>query len=163
MTTVVLEGSTERTITQVKVLDGSAERTIAFIRVMGPDMVEREVFTAGGGGSAGGATITPSFRSFSGSQQTFSENFTASATSGAPTAYAWGVVSGSGYVAAGINSATATLSIPNSGGGSFTTFYCDVTIGGQVYRATCSLSIAAASTTGSGGRQTLPGNGTTNV
>lgn len=68
---------------------------------------------------------------------------TVSVVGGTASAYSWGVQSnvgdGSASVASGGTTDTAVLRVTGlaSTQMSDTTFYCDVTVNGQVYRATC--------------------------
>lgn len=135
-------GGTLRTITAFKVRDvGGTLRTLSFIRVRDAGGTLREVFTSGGGGGGNPTYITPGSVDLSGKGTTRSSVFNAISTGGAPTSYTWGLLDGDGYVSAGGSTATATLAVyANPGEGSFSTFFCDMVIGGITYRATCSFS-----------------------
>ena len=152
---------TLRTITAVKVrdVDGTL-RTLAFIRVHDTDGTMREVFTAdsggggggGGGSSAGPTSITPASLYYSGKPYARSATFTASSSAGSPTSYAWGLLNGNGSVVAGASSATATLQVTAEAGEfNSSTFFCDVTVGGTVYRATCQFDYQNTGGSGVGG------------
>lgn len=139
-------GGTLRTITAFKVRDvGGTLRTLSFIKVRDAGGTLREVFTAGGGGGGSNPTyITPGSVSFSGKGSTRSSVFNAVSTGGAPTSYTWGLLDGDGYVSAGGSTASATLTVYVSPGDStFSTFFCDMVIGGITYRATCAFSYSS--------------------
>ncbi|MCP3735621.1 hypothetical protein M9979_12130 [Sphingomonas sp. RP10(2022)] len=141
---------TVRTIDVVKVrgADGVL-RTIDFIRVRGTDNVLREVFTAagGGGGGGGGGGSNPTYIS-PGSSDTYGKTssrtayFTAYSSGATPSVYAWGLLDGNGNVVSGGTTSTAQLRVysPGSGEDGYATFYCDMTVDGVVYRATCTMS-----------------------
>jgi hypothetical protein len=136
----------ERTLDVVKVLGpDDVVRTLDFIKILGPDDVVREVFTAGGGGGgdANPTYITPAFSYTSGKTAAATAYFTANSSDGVPTAYAWGILDGAGgSIVSGAATQTAQLRITASTLEDMetATFYCDMTIGGTVYRATCTMS-----------------------
>ena len=128
-----------RTIDVVKVRgqDGVL-RTIDFIKVRGPDGTLRTVFeAAGGGGGTTPAYITPGSRNTTSKSSSDTAYFTAQSGGAVPSAYAWGVLDGNGTVVSGASMQTAQLRVtsPSPGEDGTATFYCDVTIGGTVYRA----------------------------
>lgn len=135
-----------RTIDAVKVrgTDGVL-RTIDFIRVRGADNVLREVFTkAGGGGGGDGSNptyISPGRSDTSGKTTFRTAYFTANSSAGTISKFEWGVLDGTGSVISGGTTATAQLRVvASSGEAGYADFYCDMTIGDVVYRATCSMS-----------------------
>lgn len=133
-----------RTVDVVKVRgpDGTL-RTIDFIKVRGPDNVLRTVYEKAGGGGGGTPTptnpayITPGSRYTSSLTSTDTAYFTAQSSGDAPSAYAWGLLDGTGNVVSGASAQTAQLRVvsnsPDEEGSA--TFYCDMTIAGTVYRA----------------------------
>ncbi len=132
-----------RTIDSLKVRDGAGVlRTIDFVRVRGPDGVLREVYAAGGEPPASNPSyISPGSDYTSGTTASASAYFTAYSSGDAPTAYAWGVLDGPGSVLSGATTATAQLRV-TAGIGDYAvaTFYCDLTIGGTIFRATCAMT-----------------------
>lgn len=138
---------TLRTISAAKArgTDGTL-RTLQFVRVRGTDGLLHEVFTTGGGGSVGAgsanpASIAPGTQEFSGRGTSRSATFTAMSSGAGPSAYSWGLLDGNGGVQAGATTQTATLRCDCAADDTITsTFFCDMTIGGTVYRATCSLT-----------------------
>lgn len=133
-----------RAIDAVKVRgpDG-ALRAVAFIKVRGPDGQLRTVFEAGGGGGgANPAYITPGQRTTSSRFAADTAYFTAMSSGTAPTGFSWGVLDGPGTVVSGGNTSTAQLRVvaPAPGEDGSATFYCDVTVDGQVYRALVTFS-----------------------
>lgn len=106
-----------RTIDVVKVRgpDGVL-RTIDFIKVRGPDNVLRTVFEkAGSGGGTPTPTnpayITPGSRDTASLVSSDTAYFTAQSSGSAPTAFAWGLLDGSGTVVSGAASQTAQLRV----------------------------------------------------
>ncbi len=135
-----------RTIDAVKVrgTDGVL-RTIDFIRVRGPDNVLRDVFTkAGGGGSpppSNPTYISPGSSNTSGKTSSRTAYFTANSSSGTVSQFRWGLLDGSGAVVSGATAATAQLRvIAEAEDFGYAEFYCDLTIDGVMYRATCSMT-----------------------
>lgn len=89
-------------------------------------------------------SIAPNPSTNAGATNSFTQNATVTVTGGAATSYSWGVASainGSGTVVSGGSTATASLRVTDNakgdGEGASVTFYCDVTVGGVVYRAYC--------------------------
>lgn len=152
MTVKVLDaGGVERTISQIKIMDaGNVERTLAFVRILDAGGAVREVFTAGGGtGGGSDVSIVPAYKEmYGGKPSQRSAIFTADPAGQTVTAYSWGVVLGNGYVSGANNQASATLTV----GPEETTFFCDMTIGGVVKRATCAFYFGYSG----GGSNTLP-------
>ncbi len=133
-------GGTLRTITSLKVRDSAGVlRTITSAKVRDAAGVLREFFNSGGGGGGGNpASITPGFSFQTGKPASASASFTAHSSGSAPTVFAWGVLDGQGYVSGPLNQATAVCVVYTSGAAEeVATFYCDMTIDGIVYRATC--------------------------
>lgn len=129
-----------RTIDVVKVRGPEGTlRTIDFIKVRGPDGTLRTVYekAGGGGGGTNPAYITPGSRNTASQSASDSAYFSAQSSSDAPSAYAWGVLDGPGNVVSGGNTQTAQLRVvsPSPGEDGTATFFCDMTIGGTVYRA----------------------------
>jgi hypothetical protein len=143
VTTKALDtGNVERTISQVKVMDvGGIERTIQFIRVMDVGGVVREVFTAGGAGSA---SIEPAYMSWSGrsgSTPAYRSGIFKAKPVGTATSFQWNLVSGPGAVSSGGATDTATLTIYGSVGQTVTAvFNCDMVVSGTPQSAQCTLS-----------------------
>lgn len=151
---------TLRTITAPKVRDTDGTlRTLQFIRVRDTDGTLREVFTVSGGGGGGGTpsnptSITPGSRYLSGRVVYRSAQFTASSSGTAPTSFTWGLLDGNGSVTAGGDTATATLQVyADAGEYAESTFFCDMVVDGQTYRATCTF---AYQNTNNGGGGTFP-------
>lgn len=136
-------GGVLRTVDVLKVRDAAGVlRTIDFIKVRGSDNVLREVFRAGGTPAPGNpGFISPGSSRTRGSAAAYSTYFTAQSSGAAPSAYSWGVLDGIGSIVSGANEATAQLRITvnTPGDDGEATFYCDMTIGGTVYRATCTM------------------------
>jgi hypothetical protein len=136
-----------RTVATLKVRGAdNVLRTVDFVRVRGPDNVLREVFTAGSGGGGtptpnNPTSISPGDKSSFGKLTSYAAYFTAMSSTTAPTAYAWSVIDGPGTVVSGAATNSAQLRIYVDQGDSGTaTFACDITVGGTVYRATCTMS-----------------------
>jgi hypothetical protein len=132
-----------RTIDVVKVRgpDGVL-RTIDFIKVRGPDNLLRTVYEkAGSGGGTPPPTnpayITPGSRYTTSLTSADTAYFTAQSSGDAPSVYAWGLLDGTGNVVSGASTQTAQLRVVSNSpdGEGSATFYCDMTIGGTVYRA----------------------------
>ena len=95
-------------------------------------------------------TLNPDFQNLIGT--TTARNFlatTANVTGGTATAFVWGFSSasaGSFTIASGQGTATAIPRVSNVLPGSLATatLFCDVTVGGQVYRRTAPLSYESA-------------------
>jgi hypothetical protein len=141
---IVGPGGTLRTASFVKVVGpDSVLRVASFIKIVGPDGVLRTVYTAGGTVPAGAnpTMITPASKDLAAYGNTRSYVFTASSSVGTPTVFQWGSLDGVGYVQSGGTTASATL-LMNAAPGETTygQFYCDMTIAGVVYRATCNFS-----------------------
>ena len=135
-------GGVLRTITVIKVRDEAGVlREVTSWKIRDGAGVLREVFSAGGGATEG-ASITPGSTNTTNRSIFKSASFTAYGSGGVPSAYAWGVLSGPGVVQSGGATATALLGVYADAGGAPTTaaFYCDVTIGGTPYRATCTMT-----------------------
>jgi hypothetical protein len=140
-------GGVLRTVATLKVRGSdNVLRTVDFVRVRGPDNVLREVYTAAGSGGGtpspnNPTSISPGYKSSGGKALNYSAYFTAMSSTTAPTVFAWSVIDGPGAVVSGAATNSAQLRISVERDGSETaTFACDMTVGGTVYRATCSLS-----------------------
>lgn len=133
-----------RTVDTIKVRDAGGQlRNIAFVRVRGLDGVLRTVFEAGGAPpSSNPAYITPGSRSTSSYIAAATAYFTANSSGAVPSAYSWGVLDGNGSGVSGGNAQTAQLRVIAQAQSEFSdaTFYCDVTIDGNVYRALVTFS-----------------------
>ncbi|MGW8135377.1 hypothetical protein ACWGNZ_07035 [Sphingomonas zeae] len=129
-----------RTVDVVKVRgpDGTV-RIVDFIKVRGSDGTLRTVYekAGGGGGGTNPAYITPGSRHTSSLTAADTAYFGAQSSAETPSAYAWGLLDGTGNVVSGATSQTAQLRVvsPTQNEEGSATFYCDMTIGGTVYRA----------------------------
>jgi hypothetical protein len=83
-------------------------------------------------------SISPAFRDASGSTSSFTfPSCTVTVTGGTATAYSWGFLFPSGgtwSVASGQGLSSATARVTSVIDSASADFYCDVTVGGQVYR-----------------------------
>jgi hypothetical protein len=140
-----------RTVVTLKIRGAdNVLRTIDFVRVRGSDNVLRTVYTNGSGGGtpapSNPTSISPGGRSASGKPTNYTAYFTGMSSTTAPTTFAWSVIEGPGTIISGGNAATAQLRIYVDQDNSETaTFACDMTVGGTVYRATCTLSYTSVS------------------
>lgn len=137
-------GGILRTIDSVKIRDGGGIlRTITSIKIRGADNVLREVFAAGGTPPASNPVyISPPSNDTQGTTAFATAYFTLTSTGAGPTAYAWGVLDGPGTVISGgsTNSAQLRVAVANVEDVATATFYCDATVAGTVYRATCTMT-----------------------
>ena len=132
----------------MKVRDASGSRTVAAIRMRDAANVLRVVSGIKardaanalkiGYSSAALVTITPAvYNTVSDTSTSNTSDFTVSSSIGVPSAYVWSA--DSAFLVSGQGTPTARFTVYDPGTAGVTaTLFCDVTIGGTVYRATAS-------------------------